>query len=89
MIDPIRATRQPEPSVSNSSQAMRSAAGTSVQKSAETQTLSFVDGAVVTVEISDAAVAAVKATLETAAQEAVGGDLRAQRLLATEAAAKG
>lgn len=92
MIDAIPAARQPEPTVSNLSEAKRAAFATSIEKPTQSQTPPLVDGTVVTVEISNAAEAALKDVLETAAQAAkgaVGGDHQAQGLLAREAAAKG
>ena len=90
MINAVTTAHQPEPLVTaNGAQTKATASATPSQK--PTQTASSSGAPVDTVQISSAAQAASKETLETSAQtakEATGGDHKAQRLLAKEAAAE-
>jgi hypothetical protein len=86
MISAVTSASQAQSSVANATQTKATASSTSSQKS--TQASSAVVAAD-TVEISNAAQAALKEVLETPAQtakEAAAGDRQAQRLLAKEAA---
>jgi hypothetical protein len=87
MINAVATTIQSEMTIANSAQAKPAASASASQKPVPSQTPAPVD----TVQISNVAQAALKESIETAAQtakEAAGGDLQAQRLLAKEMAAE-
>ena len=89
MISAVATAHQPEPGVASTTQTKVTTSATANQK--PTQTASSASVPVDSVQISNAAQAALKETLETSAQtakEAAGGDRQAQRLIAREVAAE-
>ena len=88
MISAVTIANQPEPGAANAAQKATPSA-TPSQKPAQTASSSSAPAD--TVQISNAAQAALKETLETSAQtakEAAGGDRQAQRLIVREATAE-